>query len=70
MLRVVLALKDQQTEQEVYVVKNLQRPLLGQPAIEGLQLLSRMRSVQKTTQSEILFPRLFRGQVSSREDQA
>ena len=61
MLRVVLALKDQQTEQEVYVLTFLQRPLLGQPAKETLQLLSRVRSVQKTTRSDMLFPRLFRG---------
>ena len=61
MTRAVLTLSNRQTEQELYVVKDLQRPLLGQPAIEALQLLSRVRSVQKSTQPEVLFPKLFKG---------
>ncbi len=66
MLQAELILNNQQTEQELYVVKELQRPLLGQPAIEALGLLSRVRSVQTTqptqpTQPEVLFPKLFKG---------
>ncbi len=57
MFRAELILNNQQSEQELYVVKD---PLLGQPAIEALGLLSRVRSVH-TTQPEVLFPKLFQG---------
>ncbi len=60
MFRAELILNNQQSEQELYVVKDLQQPLLGQPAIEALGLLSRVRSVH-TTQPEVLFPKLFKG---------
>ena len=51
-------------QQEAYVVDQLLKPLLGQPPIESLKLLVRLRcvaqnmAIQNPTQ---LFPRLFRG---------
>ena len=37
------------TTQDVYVVKNLQEPLLGGPAIEALRLIQRVEPVQSTS---------------------
>ena len=37
------------TTHDVYVVKNLQEPLLGRPAIEALRLIQRVESVQSTS---------------------
>lgn len=52
---------DQSTEQQVYVVPGLQKPLLGQPAIEALQLLARVGVVEGNRSPVEQFPDLFKG---------
>ena len=48
------------TEQEIYVVKNLHKPLLGRPAIRELNLLSRIDYIAKGGQSVLdQFPKVF-----------
>ena len=51
-------------EQEIYVVSQLSRCLLGQPAIEALNLIMRVGEVHNTLDSEGVgreFPQLFEG---------
>ena len=48
-------------EQTIYVVEGLHKSLLGQPAIQALQLLKRIGAVEKGSRSEELFPNLFTG---------
>ncbi len=62
-VQVVLTREDRDTEQEVYIVKELKHSLLGQPAIEALQLLSRIRNISTSKRPETLFPKLFKGLV-------
>ena len=52
-----------EVEQQLYVVKNLRRQLLGCPAIEQLDLIARIGTVQNATRETIMeeFPSLFRG---------
>ena len=51
-----------ETTETVYVVKNLQTPLVGRPAIEALQLVSRVDSIDKTVIGiTTQFPELFTG---------
>ena len=48
------------TEQEIYVVKNLHKPLLGRPAIRDLNLLSRIDYIAEGGQSVLdQFPKVF-----------
>ena len=50
------------TSQDVYVVKNLQEPLLGRPAIEVLHLIQRLESVQSTSVNyREVYPKLYSG---------
>lgn len=56
-----LALGEIQVQQEVYVVDKLLKPLLGQPAIEALGLLARIRTVEEDKSPVHQFPRLFQG---------
>ena len=52
--------KNVETKQDIYVVRGLQTPLLGQPAIEALGVVTQVENVQKghvITQ----FPELFKG---------
>ena len=50
------------TDEEVYVVKCLHKPLLGRPAIDELGLVMCIASVDKTVQPPIeKFPQLFEG---------
>ena len=44
-----------ETEQEIYVVKDLHKPLLGRPAIEALELVARVNAIQEK-RPEQLFP--------------
>ena len=53
--------EDRTTHQEVYVVDQLHKPLLGRPAIEALGLLARIRSVREETSQAERFPQLFEG---------
>ena len=56
-----LKYKDKEADEEVYVVKNLSRSLLGHPAIEALDLLQRVNAVQTKTDIERQFLKLFEG---------
>ena len=49
------------SEQTIYVVEGLHKSLLGQPAIQALQLLKRIGAVEKGSKPEELFPNLFTG---------
>ena len=49
------------TEQTIYIVEGLHKSLLGQPAIQALQLLKRIGAVEKGSKPEELFPNLFKG---------
>ena len=50
------------TEEEIYVVKGLHKPLLGRPAINKLRLVSQISSVNQTDQTPVnKFPKLFEG---------
>ena len=58
----ILRQGDREVEQEIYVVKQLHKPLLGRPAIEELSLLQRVRAIQEKGQNSIQqFPHLFQG---------
>ena len=52
-----------ETEETVYVVRSLRRPLLGRPAIESLRLVKRVNTIMKMTSNNIRqrFPQLFIG---------
>ena len=51
------------TEETVYVIRSLHRPLLARPAIESLKLLKRINTIVGVTNSSIKqqFPKLFTG---------
>ena len=51
-------------EQELHVVENLRKQLLGHPAVEVLELVVRIEAVKGDRRSPIdqfQFPRLFQG---------
>ena len=52
-----------ETEETVYVVRSLRRPLLGKPAIESIKLLKRINTIVGMTDNSIKqqFPKLFTG---------
>ena len=52
-----------ETEETVYIVRSLRRPLLGRPAIESLKLLKRINTIVGMTDNSIKqqFPKLFTG---------
>lgn len=52
---------EQTARQEIYVVKGLHKPLLGQPAIEALHLVARVGAIQEGNRLEKQFPSLFKG---------
>ena len=53
---------DQIAQEDIYVVKNLHRSLLGRPAIEKLHILARIGSVKQSGQSTVdKFSCLFTG---------
>ena len=50
--------------EDIYVVKGLKEPLLGQPAIEKLNLLARINEIQSQSYEEWIrakYPQLFHG---------
>ena len=55
--------QDKEVEETVYVVKNLLHPLIGRPAIEGLNLVTKVDLVRTTEDITAQFPELFRGLV-------
>ena len=56
-----LSYKQFTTHSEVFVVDGLQQPLIGRPAIEALNLLSRINIVSSSDKFVSLYPDLFRG---------
>ena len=53
---------DREVEQELYVVENLHKQLLGRPAVEALELAVHIKAVNGDRRSPIdQFPKLFRG---------
>ena len=62
--RGTLVFGDREVQQDIYVVKKLLKPLLGQPAIEALNLLVRVGTVADGTEIQNpvqRFPQLFHG---------
>jgi hypothetical protein len=55
-------------EQTIYIVIELHKPLLGQLAIQALQLLKRIGAVEKGSKHEELFPNLFTGLGKLKEE--
>ena len=52
----------QEVEQELYVLENLRKQLLGHPAVEALELTVRIEAVERERRSLIdQFPKLFQG---------
>ena len=61
-VNISLKYKDKCTNQEVYVIKGLNHNLLGLPAIEALQLVAMVDTVQdETALIKEKFPSLFKG---------
>ena len=56
----VLRVNGKTLSQDIYVVSELRTPLLGRPAIEGLNLVSRIQPVQTESVVE-MFPSVFQG---------
>ena len=54
---------DLEKKQEIYVVKDLHKPLLGRPAIKALGLVAQVGEVQQEQNPKQLFPGLFTGLV-------
>ena len=53
---------NRETLQEIYVVKNLNNPLLGRPAIQALGLVKRIEEVQVKKLNPVeQYPTLFKG---------
>ena len=48
-------------KEEIYVIKNLHKPLLGRPAIRGLNLLKRISSVKQEQSVLEQFSSVFEG---------
>lgn len=61
MFRGTLSFRDRNIDQEIYVVEGLKHSLLGRPAIEKLELLLRINSVQSVTDVRTRYPELFEG---------
>ena len=56
-----LEIRNKTTEQDVYVVAKLMRPLLGLPAIEALTLVKRVHTVQVGEDFMKSYPMVFKG---------
>ena len=59
-----LAVDHRETEEKIYIVNGLQQPLVGRPAIQSLNLVSRIEVVQTSSEQERIihkFPELFTG---------
>ena len=57
-----MCLGNREVEQQLYVLENLRKNLLGRPAIEALELVAHVRPIQDTKESLIeRFPSLFSG---------
>lgn len=60
-VRLAMSYKDRVSEQNIYVLQDVTIPLLGKPAIEGLQLLSPINRIETTVNPKVDFPSLFTG---------
>ena len=63
-VRDTLSLGETCVTEDIYVVKGLKEPLLGQPAIEKLNLLARINEIQSQSYEERIkakYPQLFHG---------
>ena len=63
-VRDTLSLEETCVTEDIYVVKGLKEPLLGQPAIEKLNLLARINEIQSQSYEERIkakYPQLFHG---------
>lgn len=57
-----LSIKEKTTEQDIYVVAGLSKPLLGLPAIEALTLIQRLHTVQERKEDILAeYPSVFSG---------
>ena len=56
-----LSYKKLTTQREIFAVEGLQQPLIGRPAIESLNLLSRINIVSSADKFVSIYPDLFRG---------
>lgn len=54
-------MRDKYTEQDIYVVNNLTKPLLGLPAIRALTLVKRVHTVQVGEDIIKCYPTVFKG---------
>ena len=50
-----------ETQEVIFVVKNLQKSLLGRPGIEALDLISRINTLQGEEKFVAMYPKLFKG---------
>ena len=57
----VLQYNNLQTEQNIFVIKGLSKPLLGRPAIEALALFSVVEPIMTLNSVVNKFPQLFQG---------
>ena len=60
----ILNANGQETREDIYVVSDLHKPLLGRPAISALGLLKRVQAIEwciGANNPEDLFPKLFQG---------
>ena len=63
-IRDTLSLGEKCVTEDIYVVKGLKEPLLGQPAIQKLNLLARINEIQSQSYEESIkakYPQLFHG---------
>ena len=56
-----MAYGGQESVQEIYVLRGLQRPLLGQPAIDALDVVRRIHEATTSFDARREFPKLFSG---------
>ena len=54
-----LSRKSNECQQDIYVMENLHRPLLGRPALQALRVVALVEPIQKTDVSQ--FPEVFKG---------
>ena len=52
---------DLKVEEEIFVIRRLRKPLLGRPAIESLDLLRRVNTIESKENLKKQYPKLFSG---------
>ena len=56
-----LAVDHRETEEKIYIVNGLQQPLVGRPAIQSLNLVSRIEVVQTSSEQERIIHKFLTG---------